>query len=42
MFEEFQQAALKEEQRKKVKMLVNVTTGILLSVTLILLTFYNG
>ena len=40
MFEEFQEAAEKEEQRKKIKYVINVTTGVLIFVTLVLLTFY--
>lgn len=40
MFEEFQEAAEKEEQRKKIKYVINIATGVLFSVTLVLLTFY--
>lgn len=42
MFEEFQEAAEKEVQRKKIKQAINVTTGILFCVTLVLLMFYTN
>jgi len=40
MFEEFQEDALKQKQRKKVKATLNIATAILFSVTLVYLTFY--
>ena len=40
MFEEFQEAALKQEQRRRLKNILNISSGILFSVTLVYLTFY--
>lgn len=40
MFEEYQEAALKEGQRKKIKIIINVATGILFSVMMVLLAYF--
>ncbi len=40
MFEEFQEAAEKEEQRKKIKYVINAATGALFFVALVILTIY--
>ena len=42
MFEEFQEAALKQEKKKKIKAILNIATAILFSVTLVLFTLYTN
>ena len=38
MFEEFQEAALKEEQKKKLKKIIHIVTGVLFSIAIVLIT----
>lgn len=42
MFEEYKEAALKEEQSKKITAMLNIATGILFSIATIFLIFYSN
>lgn len=42
MFEEFQEAAEKEEQKKKTRQLINIATAVLFSISILVYTLFSN